>query len=508
MALLRRNMERIETVSSLEPCWLQITKLQYLTHNLSVPLLGRHVQRGFAVLVLTSSQFPHQLRITRGEDLLNMGDTASPCCKVELGVTPLPRAVLVPLEALLLLHGQELEASLLLYPPEALQLLQSAEPAAGLPLHPPNPTNYCSFSSMVLWISSPMQDLVPEKSKNPILPPLWQIQLWLLQNITVFGLQKYAPRFDLAPLSSPLELLRFGCLEHQTTGSSQISPWKSSAASTGTRPRREILEPRGSVLPSRLPTTSQTAKRRMNLIKMHTIFPPWSQHKTERLNIKWVGLNHKIGNERENRAHTHTHTTLVPPTSNEYEQNHSPQEAHGEKGKEKHTQELDVEPRIRWAGKPSAPRIPSFFLAKKEGRNTNQERGQERNTNTVAAVVGVLEVWTPLLLASLSFQLVPSLSLFLWPGRSSLLWLLLLLVRLIPSALPPPSRSRSLSSSETTTTTAKRNGGGGHTRLVGLFALDFFSLEGIFVRLCGPRPFALPFFFYKKDNFTVFFLYI
>jgi hypothetical protein len=50
---------------------------------------------------------------------------------------------------------------------------------------------------------------------------------------------------------------------------------------------------------------------------------------------------------KERIAHTHTHTTLVPPTSNEYEQNHSPQEAHGEKGKEKHTQELDVEPRIR-----------------------------------------------------------------------------------------------------------------------------------------------------------------
>jgi len=55
------------------------------------------------------------------KDLLDMGNTASPRRKVECGVTPLPRAVLVPFEALLLLRGQELKASLLLYPPEALQ---------------------------------------------------------------------------------------------------------------------------------------------------------------------------------------------------------------------------------------------------------------------------------------------------------------------------------------------------------------------------------------------------
>ena len=168
MALFCCNMERIEAIGCLEPGRLHITNLQYLTHNVDVALLRGHIQRRLAVLVLVGSQFPHELRIAVCKDPLDMGNITGPRGEVERRVAPLPGAVLAPplLEALLLLHGQELEAPLLLYAPEALQFLQSAEPGAGLPLHLQIQEAYWGLVLLCDKVQI-LQDLVLAESSEP-----------------------------------------------------------------------------------------------------------------------------------------------------------------------------------------------------------------------------------------------------------------------------------------------------------------------------------------------------
>jgi hypothetical protein len=121
-------------------------------------LFSRNIQGSLAVLI--HSQLSHLLWITIHKDLLDMGNIACPRCEEEWGVAPLPRAVLALFEALLLLHGQELEAYLLLYPPEALQFFKGTMPSAGLLLHVQN-----QEEKNLLLVTSPQYPIYEESNK-------------------------------------------------------------------------------------------------------------------------------------------------------------------------------------------------------------------------------------------------------------------------------------------------------------------------------------------------------
>lgn len=132
MALLRRNMERVEAVVRLDAGRLHVGDLEDLAHHVGVPPLGGDVQRRLAVVVGLRGALRRHLRVELGDDPLRAGGVPGPRGEVERRVAALPGAVPVPPEVV---HGHHLEALLLLHPPEALELLQRAQSEARLPLH-------------------------------------------------------------------------------------------------------------------------------------------------------------------------------------------------------------------------------------------------------------------------------------------------------------------------------------------------------------------------------------